>query len=203
MKIKGSNVSPSILPIEDGFHVSYKGEFKRGETVSVRINASDYVGNEMNHTWSFSIRRGGWVPTPTPGLEEELFLSFILSNLTIFPEEVEAGQTVNISVNITNVGNLIGTYEVLLKINEIVEKRKNVTLAPGELQTLFFNITRNQTGRYNVSIDGLNRSFTVYEVLAPAPEIAPEVPTIPPPPPLRPLIVIPFLHRKLSQQNLI
>src|SRR5512137_313264 len=46
---------------------------------------------------------------------------FIISGLTITPKEVTAGSSVGIEVLVTNMGELSGTYDVILKIDDTIE----------------------------------------------------------------------------------
>ncbi|MFB0499862.1 MAG: PGF-pre-PGF domain-containing protein [Candidatus Hadarchaeaceae archaeon] len=93
---------------------------------------------------------------------------FELSNLVIDPSEVGPGETITISIVVTNVGELEGTYTVTLKINNVVEATEDVTLAGGATETVTFTVSRDVEGTYNVEVDGLTGTFVV---------------TTPPPPP--------------------
>ena len=92
---------------------------------------------------------------------------FKLSNLVIDPTEVEPKETVTISVVVTNVGGLEGTYTVTLKINNIVEATKDVTLVGGATETVTFTVSRDIEGTYSVEVEELTGSFTVVAPLAP------------------------------------
>lgn len=94
----------------------------------------------------------GSVPAPA---------EFVLSDLVIEPMEVGPGENVEISVNVTNVGDLEGTYTVTLNIGDLVEATKNVTLAGGATQTVTFTVSRDVEGTHNVEVDGLMGTFVV------------------------------------------
>ena len=86
----------------------------------------------------------------------------------IGPTEVKPGETVTISVVVTNVGGLEGTYTVTLKIDNIVEATENVTLAGGATRTVTFPpVSKDFEGTYNVEVDSLIGSFTVVKPPAP------------------------------------
>jgi len=104
-------------------------------------------------------------PPPPPAPAE-----FKVSDLSVKPAEVEPGETVTITVSVANTGGTEGSYAVILKINDVKEAEKSVTVAPGESQDVSFNVTREEAASYTVSVDGLSGSFTV---VAPAPEEAP------------------------------
>ncbi len=108
---------------------------------------------------------------------------FTSSNLSISPSEVNIGETVTISILITNAGDAAGSYEVTLKINGVVEATKEVTLGPGTSQEVTFSTARDVAGSYTVDVNGLSGSFTVKEKPAPpTPPVTP-APLAPLPPP--------------------
>lgn len=86
---------------------------------------------------------------------------FEYSNLSIAPTEVELGELVNVSVTVTNVGELEGTCDVSLLVNGTVESVESVTLDGGEVVDVIFTLTAGEPGTYIVSVDGLEGSFTV------------------------------------------
>ncbi|MFC1957566.1 carboxypeptidase regulatory-like domain-containing protein [Chloroflexota bacterium] len=89
--------------------------------------------------------------------------SFVASALSIRPAEVDVGRSVSISALVTNTGDLSGTYEVVLKINDAVLETKQVTLAGDESQTVSFSVTRSVVGEYTVDINGLTGTFKAKE----------------------------------------
>ena len=100
----------------------------------------------------------------------ELPANFVASNLSITPAEVDIGQQVTISVVITNIGDLTGSYEIALKINNVVVTTKDVTLAGGASQLIAFTTARDVAGTYTVTIDSLSGTF---EVKTPLPPVKP------------------------------
>ena len=87
--------------------------------------------------------------------------TFVASNLSITPDEVGIGEEVAISVLITNTGNLTGSYEVTLNIDEAVVDTQKVTLAGGTKITVTFKISEDAADTYSVSIGDLSGSFVV------------------------------------------
>ena len=108
-------------------------------------------------------------PPPPPPARPAAFVS---SDLSITPAEVAIGETVTISILVTNTGDLEGTYQATLKIDDVVVDTKEVTLAGGASETVTFTTTRDVPGTYIVTVDSLSGTF---RVKAP-----------PPPPPARP-----------------
>ena len=101
-------------------------------------------------------------PTPTPApAPAPAPAAFSLSNLTIQPAEVEPGEELAITVDITNTGGTEGSYTATLMINGVKEADKSVPVAAGGTKTVTFSVTREDAGSYNVVVDGLSGSFTV------------------------------------------
>ncbi len=89
---------------------------------------------------------------------------FTVSNLTITPLEVEEGEPVAISINLTNIGDLEGTYMANLTINGAVVENQSIILGGGYNSTLVeFSYLPDTIGDYTVEISGLNGSFRVKE----------------------------------------
>jgi hypothetical protein len=107
---------------------------------------------------------------------------FAASALTISPTEVNVGESVSISVNIANTGDLAGSYDATLKINNIVVETKQVTLAGHASQDVLFTTSRDAAGSYAVSINTLSGTITVKAVPAPTtPAPTTPAPTTPAP----------------------
>jgi len=87
--------------------------------------------------------------------------AFVVSNLSITPDEVDIGQEVAISVRITNTGTLEGTYQVVLTLDDQVEATQDITLTGGARITIIFKISENAADTYSVSIGDLSGSFVV------------------------------------------
>jgi hypothetical protein len=89
---------------------------------------------------------------------------FTVSDLTLNPVSVLSGQTVSISTKVSNTGGTGGDYEVVLKINGIVESTKSVAVAAGTNSIVTFTTTRNDPGDYTVNINGTSSSFTIQQI---------------------------------------
>jgi len=93
--------------------------------------------------------------------------AFTPSSLSISPLEVSVGETVSTSVLVTNTGEEEGSYIVALKINEVIEETKEITLASGS-ETVTFTTAKSEAGTYSVDVNGLSGSFMVKEVPLPS-----------------------------------
>jgi len=110
-------------------------------------------------------------PTPGPA-------AFSLSSLTISPSEIALGESVTISVEVTNTGEVAGNYEVILKIDGVVEASEEVSVAAGASQEVIFTVAKDVAKTYSVDVHGLSGTFVVREE-APAPPAPPAPPPAP------------------------
>jgi len=86
---------------------------------------------------------------------------FMVSNLVITPDTVLPGEEVTISIDVENIGNIESAYTATLRVNDMVEATKDVTVAAGEIKTITFTISKIEKGTYNVAVDGLTGTFSV------------------------------------------
>jgi len=181
--VRGLTISPSTVypgePVTVRVEVLNTGESAGNHTVRLLINgtleASEMVtleaGESVPVTFTFSppdtgvyvvevdgLRGSFTAITPPPPLKPA---EFIVSDLSISPEEVGPDETVTVSVTVTNVGDLEGSYNVTLRVDGAIEAVETVTLAGGESTVVVFNVSRTDPGTYSVSVDGLEGVFTV------------------------------------------
>jgi len=130
--------------------------------LSQTIGSINYVLNSSNSTGNDSGNAAtGTTTITTPIVGTPRRASFEASSLVINPNTVKHSGKVSISSQITNIGGVPGTDTVTLKINNLIEGSKDVTLAGGESKIVSFTTSRNSSGVYLVEIAGLNGSFTV------------------------------------------
>jgi len=116
--------------------------------------------------------------------------TFTTTDLVITPQEAERGQSVTISVTISNSGDLAGSYEVTLEINDTAVETETVEVAGGDSQSVSFEIAEDTTGTYQVAIDDLTGSFVIGDkvlsvtppLASPQPANEPATPASPAPP---------------------
>jgi hypothetical protein len=99
-------------------------------------------------------------------MSADMFGNFAISGEYTFttlgvPIIIYIGETVTITLSITNTGNIEGSRRVTLTINGVKTDEKTITLAPGITESVSFSVTKDEAGSYNVSVDGLIGSFTV------------------------------------------
>lgn len=118
------------------------------------INAEgNKVSTELTHFTIFAIMAK--LPPPPPPAK------FVLSNLNITPTEVKPGEEVTISVEVTNIGGREWRHTVSLRVNQVLEQTKQITLAPGQTEVVTFTVTRDEPGSYTIEVNGLTKGFTV------------------------------------------
>jgi len=108
-------------------------------------------------------------PEPNPAM-------FSLGSFTISPDKVTLGESVTISVEVTNTGEEAGNYTVTLKIDGGIKAIKDVTLNAGASEEVTFTTVKDLPGGYAVDVNGLNGTFEVLE----EPSSAPPTPPTPP-----------------------
>jgi hypothetical protein len=111
-------------------------------------------------------------------LEAPAAAAIEVTGLTITPQEVIAGEPVNISVAVSNTGGTAGSYTIYVDINGIRKLCQSVSLKPGESRQADFTVVKTEAGTYSVSTGGFIGSFTVIPVALSVPE-APSVTATP------------------------
>jgi len=177
---------PAALPegvAEEDLVLAYYDEEAGGwvELNCVVDTENNTVTAYVSHFTTFAILGYAVVAPPAPAPA-----AFSVSNLSVQPAEIQPEEVVTIMVLIANTGGTEGSYSVVLKINDAKEAEKRVTIAAGKSRDVSFTVTREETGSYDVAVDGLSASFTV---AAPAPPPAPapappEKPPVPAKPPV-------------------
>jgi len=107
------------------------------------------VTANVSHFTAFAIL--GRLPSP----------DFTVSNLAISPPLAAPGQTINISVMLSNTGNGSGSYSANLKINTETVETKQVILEGGTSKEITFSVTENTAGTYTVNVNGLPGEFVI------------------------------------------
>jgi hypothetical protein len=87
---------------------------------------------------------------------------FKVTDLTITPAEAEEAEPVTITANITNIGDLEGTYDANLTINSVLSQNQTL-IVPGNNTSVIaeFTVIEETIGTYTVELGGLTGSFTI------------------------------------------
>jgi len=89
---------------------------------------------------------------------------FELSNLIVDPVVAKPEEEVQISVEVTNVGEIYSNYVVELKINDEIMSEKTVMLDVNSSSIVSFSFDTDVIGSYTVKIGNLVEVFDVEEV---------------------------------------
>jgi len=163
-----------------------KGEWV--ELESVVIPETNTIVAKISHFTAFTVlaKQPAAPPPPPPPPPAPKPAAFSVSNLNVSPAKVETKETVTVTVYVANTGGTEGSYTVVLKINEVKEAEKSVTVTAGSSTQVAFRVSRETAGSYTIDVDGLSASFTV--TAPPAPPTTPvekeEVPEVPAPSPI-------------------
>jgi hypothetical protein len=153
-----------IITPDTGYHIA--GITDNGNAVSI---TNPYVISEVtaDHTVvaTFAANAFEKPSEPAPAVVEEPRESVPLlspvRDLKIIPSRVKPGGIVNIFAEVTNTGSKAGSFSVVLKVRDIVEAVKEITIGPGQSQKVAFIVLRDKSGVYDVDLEGLAGSFTV------------------------------------------
>ena len=102
----------------------------------------------------FYLQAQGVIVGPTKQAE------FVVSNLTIIPYEAEIFEPVQISINITNIGDEQGEYVANLTINNVLEEEQTVVVPARNFTIAEFTVIKEAEGNYTVEIGGLSGLLT-------------------------------------------
>ena len=87
-----------------------------------------------------------------------------VNNLIIEPANAIAGETVTISVEVTNTGNTEDTRKVTLRVNGVEESTEVISVASDVTQKVTFYLTRDIPGVYEIEVAGLNGEMAVVDL---------------------------------------
>ena len=100
----------------------------------------------------------------------------VLDKLTITPAQANLGQTITITIEVTNKGTVDGKYTVVLVekpvpqvTSSILEYANLVTLKAGETQIVTFTTSQTAVGTYAVEVGTKSGQYSVIDPNAPPP----------------------------------
>jgi len=76
--------------------------------------------------------------------------NFIITDLRIFPKEVDINGSVIIKALVTNTGDCAGSYEAILKVDGEKVTSEDMILAGGDSKEVTFVIAEDSAGRYSL-----------------------------------------------------
>lgn len=84
---------------------------------------------------------------------------FAVSDLSVDPSEVNAGDELVVTIDVQNTGGQSGNYDVLLQVNGERWDSKGIELEPDEYTTVEFTLTAGQLGSNSIEVNGLTANF--------------------------------------------
>ncbi|PVX24662.1 MAG: hypothetical protein CW691_06930 [Candidatus Bathyarchaeum sp.] len=87
--------------------------------------------------------------------------NFQVTNLILDSDWVQVGESVQISVDVSNSGDKSGNHTVTLTIDDVPKTTKTVHLSGGETTTVEFTTTEQIEGTYTIMIDTLTQTLKV------------------------------------------
>ena len=85
--------------------------------------------------------------------------NFQVTDLILDSDWVQVGEPIQISVNVTNIGDKSGNYTVTPAIDDIPISTKTVQLSGGETTTVIFTATATTEGNHTIMIGDLTKTF--------------------------------------------
>jgi len=92
-------------------------------------------------------------------------VAFQTDRLTVAPAEVDPGGVVVVTAIVTNTDDTDNSYAAELKINNVIEAVKELTMPAGGTQTLTFFVSASVPGPYTISFGELTEQFVVVNTL--------------------------------------
>lgn len=162
-------VKPEVAIYMAGEGNSYGHPHQETLVALVEIGA-DIYGTDIHGTIvvtsdgkSFSIQLEKQAAPRAPPASAPEPARFVVSNLSISPSEVKAGESVTVSFDMTNSGGTSGTHTVTLKVNGSELATKSVALDPGQSQRVNFTAKTESSGTFTVEVDGLKGTIKATE----------------------------------------
>ena len=86
---------------------------------------------------------------------------FQVSAFQVTPNEVAAGQTVNVQANVKNTGEVGGSYLAELKVDGDIVETREVNVDAGATETVSFTYSQDTDGTYILGVDGQTATLKV------------------------------------------
>jgi hypothetical protein len=99
--------------------------------------------------------------TTTTQLPSQSAAAFAVSDLQLVPAVVKNGKTVKITALLSNTGDLLGTYEMMVQIDGQYANSQSIVLAGKSSETVTFTHLISTEGQHFASIGTLTKSFIV------------------------------------------
>lgn len=100
---------------------------------------------------------------PTEDEEELEQAEFEISNLNLSEEEVILGETVDVTVDVSNTGGVSKFRTVNLLVDGEFVDSQEVEVDGGDTETVTFEVSRDEAGTYDISVSDMTQTLEVVE----------------------------------------
>jgi hypothetical protein len=97
--------------------------------------------------------------TPSPSIIAEVSVT----NLSVTPAQIQSGEKVTITIDVTNSGGLEGAYHIGLDINDKRYTARDMFIPGGGTESVTYSVTIGEAGDYTATVDHLSQTFKVIE----------------------------------------
>lgn len=111
---------------------------------------------------------GGSMPSTVPPSSPMQLPNLLVQNASLSASKVAPGIPVTVTANIANKGNVIGSTNVKLYVNGEEDSTMGITVESAGNRPIYFTLSRNQPGTYDVYVGGVEAGkFVVEEAIDP------------------------------------
>ncbi len=136
--------------------------FSEGTKLYISSSALDFALNYVNLS-EFTIE----IKTP----KQEVYIPDLkVTNLDVSSESIELGESIEISIEVSNLGNASGDLTVEVLINGDIFNSTVITLEPGSSTTYSLTFHPDSPGTYIIEVDGQTVTVNVFEPQPTEPE---------------------------------
>jgi hypothetical protein len=145
------------------------------ETKTIQLNGDETTSVQYeiveNTEGNYEVRLGTLTTSFTVTSEAQTAkpAEFKLSELTINPSSIISGESVTISVKVTNIGEITGNHTVDLEIDGTIRNTKTITVGGQASVDVEFKTSESSSGSFNVKIGELTGSFDVEDLVPASP----------------------------------
>ena len=131
------------------------------ETVELEGGMSEIVEFTVvkgeHGSYSVAIEDSSGIFEVLPPMPAEL----TVTNVNVSPYEAWAGESIKISVEVSNIGTEAVSYPLAFRVNDVIREIKTIQLSAGENTTVEATVTESNEGKYTVNVGGETKSFII------------------------------------------
>jgi hypothetical protein len=91
------------------------------------------------------------------------YAEFEVGALKVSRNGVSVSEAATVSTDVTNTGGIPGTYKAVLTVNGQQADQKDVSIGPGQTQSVSFQVTKSAPGVYQLQIGDSSSTLNVYK----------------------------------------